>query len=38
MKKEQKNNLWVRIVCWFLAMMMLLGGATYTIYAILGLL
>lgn len=37
MKKEQQNNLWVRIMCWFLAVLMVLGGATYAIYAVLGL-
>lgn len=34
---QQKNSLWVRILCWFLAVLMILGGATYVIYAILGL-
>ena len=34
---KQKNNLWVRILCWFLAVLMLLSVATYAIYAILGL-
>ncbi len=37
MKKQQKNTLWVRVICWFLAALMLLSISTYIIYAILGL-
>lgn len=35
---KTKQNLWMRIVCWILAILMLLSVSTYAIYAILGLL
>ena len=31
-----KNSLWVRVLCWILAILMLGGASTYLIYAIFG--
>ena len=38
MKEQQKNGLFVRVMCWILAGMMVLSVATLAIYALLGLL
>lgn len=36
--KEKKTSGWVRILCWILIAMMLIGAATYAIYALMGIL
>ena len=36
--KKNKQALWIRVMCWFLAVLMIFGVATTLIYAILGLL
>jgi hypothetical protein len=38
MNSQQKTRLWARIMCWILAGLMILGGATYVLYAIAGVL
>lgn len=38
MKTTNKRNLWVRLVCWILAGIMVLSLATTLIYVLLGLL
>lgn len=37
MKQKSNSQFWVQILCWVLIAMMILGGATYLIYALLGL-
>ena len=34
--KKKKSGLWVKILCWILIAMMIIGAVTYSIYAILG--
>lgn len=36
MKKDDKRIIITRIICFVLAAMMILGGATYSIYALFG--
>jgi hypothetical protein len=38
MNEQQKTRLLARIMCWILAGLMVLGGATYILYAIAGVL
>ena len=38
MNTKNKTRFWVRIMCWILIAMMILGGFTYVIYALAGLL
>ena len=37
MKLQKGSRFWVQLLCWVLIAMMVLGGATYLIYALLGL-
>jgi len=36
MKQQDRSRLFVRLLCWILAGLMVLGGATTLIYALLG--
>ncbi len=38
MKQKDRSRLFVRLLCWILAGLMVIGGATTLIYAMLGLL
>lgn len=38
MNTKNKARFWVRIMCWILIAMMILGGSTYVIYTLAGLL
>ena len=37
MKQNKSSRFWLQLLCWVLIAMMVLGGATYLIYALLGL-
>ena len=37
MKEKKRSRLWVQLLCWVLIAMMILGGATYSVYLLLGL-
>ncbi len=37
MKQNKNSRFWLQLLCWVLIAMMLIGGATYFIYALLGL-
>ena len=38
MKSKNTSRFWARVMCWILVAMMILGGSTYVIYALAGLL